>query len=82
MGREEYINYRSGGSLEVIYQFYAEKYDNNKHKIFLSKNDLFPLLQNAGYDLREVMNECNIYFDNKYEVKKVYNKNNELIALI
>lgn len=80
MNREEYLKCR--GSLDIIYQFYAEKYDNGKHKVFLSKNELFPLLQTSGYDLREVMNECNNYFDEKYEVKKVYDKNNQLICLI
>ena len=80
MDRKGYLNCRN--SFDCIYEFYLEKFDNKKHKVFLSKNELFPLLQSSGYDLGQVLNECNIYLDEKYEVKKVYNKNNELIAVL
>jgi hypothetical protein len=79
MNRTEYLERRRSNDIGIIYEFYKEKFDSSKHKPFLLLNDLIYLLQNGGYNIRSVMDDCIIYFDNKFTVLKIY-KGNDLIS--
>jgi hypothetical protein len=79
MNRDKYIEYRKNNDINIIYEFYKEKFDSSKHKPFLSGNDVVHLLQNTGYNLRTIMGDCLVYFDNKFTLVKIY-KGNDLIS--
>jgi hypothetical protein len=79
VNRDLYINYRKNNDVNIIYEFYKEKFDNKKHTPFIPFNQLVYLLQNTGYNIREVMDDCLAYFDNKFSIVKVY-MGNELIS--
>lgn len=79
MDRYQYIEWRKSNNISIIYEYYREHFDMGKHKPFLFQNDLIHLLQNTGYNIREVMNDCLMYFDNKFSLIKIY-KGNDLIS--
>lgn len=81
MERDQYISHRKNNDFNIVYEFYKEKYDSKKHKVFLSINDLVLSLQSTGYDVRQVMNNCVEHYDEKFNIIKVY-KDDNLIAIL
>jgi hypothetical protein len=82
MTRNEYLLYRGSGNLNIVYQYYAEKFDHKKHSPFLSANSLVQFLTATGYDLNDIMGKCLNYFDEKFSVITILDSNNRIIKYI
>lgn len=82
MDKNSYLSYlKSGNSAMIVHEYYQEKYDNKKHSMFLFPNDLINTLTIAGYNISQVVDKCVKYYDEKFNVVKVY-KNDKLICVV
>ncbi len=67
MNREEYIKIRTDGSPEIMYEYYKEHFNKEKHKDFLKFEQfvefiqLYPLIQQA-------YNVSCAYYDARFNV--------------
>lgn len=70
MSREQYIEAREMNSVEIMYDFYKELFDKEKHKNFLEFPEFVEYIQ--IYPLvRQAFNvSCN-YYDAKFNVLKL-----------
>lgn len=82
MTKNEYLIYRGSGSLSIIYEYYKERFNHKKHSPFLSANNLVQFLSATGYDLNDIMNKCINYYDEKFSVICIYDKNDKPIKTI
>ncbi len=39
MTKSEYLQLKKAGSIQVVYEYYKERFDRNKHKPFLPPNE-------------------------------------------
>ena len=56
MTKEQYIQTKTSNPLKVIYEFYKEKFDNKKHKPFLSHNEFYHYIQISSNDKAKFAN--------------------------
>jgi len=81
MTKQEYLMYRNKTSIELMYAYYKEHFDSNVHKPFLNINDFHQFINlwpgaRAGYD--KVIR----YYDEKFNVSKLLDKDGNLIGLV
>lgn len=82
MTRNEYLVYRGSNSLNIVYQYYCEKFNQKKHSPLLSANSLVQYLSATGYDINEIMGKCLDYFDQKFSIITLMDRNNRIIKFI
>jgi len=82
MDRQEYMNLRSKNSFGIIFEYYNEFFDPAKQEIKLSYNELYQLLQVCGYNIGAVLEKCINFYDDKYNVIAIKDKNNNLLRVI
>jgi len=82
MTREDYLKMREGQSFNIIYEFYKEKFDHSKHKPFISIMDLPNLLLAAGRSINMIFEDCCKYYDEKFNVKILSDKNGNVIKIL
>jgi hypothetical protein len=86
MNREEYLNCRTTNNipLSLLYEYYNEKANEKKYKIFNSIEEfiqLFQLYQSQpqfhmnGFDMEKILN----HFDLKFEINKMMDKDKKII---
>jgi hypothetical protein len=83
MTREQYLNLRKANSADILYEFYKEKYNSNKHNKFLSPHEFstfFSMYANVNID-KAFQRACE-HFDNKFTVVKLANKDGIIINVL
>jgi hypothetical protein len=79
MTREQYLMMRKGGNFNIIYEFYKDHYDHDKHKQFLSLEQLAQTLPMFG-DPNLIFEKCCKYYDEKFKVIIIKDKEGKTIA--
>ena len=79
MTREDYLMMRSGGNFNIIHEYYAEHFDHNKHKPFLNMMELAQFLPASGRNINSIFSKCCKYYDEKFEVNNLLDKDGNLI---
>lgn len=82
MKYQHYEEKTAGYNLNIIYQYYAERFNHKKHSPSLSANNLVQYLSATGYDLNDIMGKCLNYYDEKFSIICVYDKNDKLIKTL
>lgn len=68
MTKKEYIDYYNSKNAEdILYEFYKEKFDEEKHKPLLDKQHLIHFLMVFG-QVEFALNVANRYFNNKFNI--------------
>jgi len=70
MTKEDFLRFKSNRDFNLVYQFYTEKFDHNKHKSFLSIMELLQFLPQWG-DLNSIFEQVCRYYQNKFEIVEV-----------
>jgi hypothetical protein len=70
MTKEDFLRFKSNRDFNLVYQFYAEKFDHNKHKPFLSIMELLQFLPQWG-DLNVIFEQVCEHYKNKFEIVEV-----------
>lgn len=78
-----YLLMRDRGDLNILYEYYKDHYDSSKHKRFLHPQEFYNALQlwNA-MGVPAMMNIAVQYFDNKFNIAQLTNKEGQLIKLV
>lgn len=82
MTREQYIVMRDGGNFNIVYEYYKEKFDHSKHKPFLSIFELPQMLLATGYGPNQLLDKCIRYYDEKFNLVHLLDKNGNLIKTL
>lgn len=78
MNKSDYLHLRSNDQKALIYEFYKERFDGDKHKPFLSLVEVItylPMWGNIVTILEKVIN----YYNQKFNIVNVLDKNGNLI---
>jgi hypothetical protein len=82
MDREKYLKMREGQNFNIIYEYYKEKFDPNKHKPFIGIMDLPNLLLATGRSIDMIFENCCRYYDEKFDVRILSDKNGNVIKIL
>jgi hypothetical protein len=68
--------------MDILYEYYKERYDSSKHHKFLHPQEFFQALQmwNA-MGIPAMMDAAITHFDEKFGVAKLFNKEGNLIRV-
>lgn len=72
---------REGQNFNIVHEFYKEKFDHSKHSPFLSINELAQLLPMTG-NINLIFERCCKYYDEKFDVKILSDKNGNYIKAL
>lgn len=81
MTREQYLTMRRNGNFNIIYEFYKDHFSSNKHSPFLSIEQLAQTLPMFG-DVNLIFEKCCRYYDEKFNVVIVRNKDGNVIKTV
>ena len=81
MTKEDFLHFKSIRDFHLIYHFYTEKFDHNKHKPFLSIRELLQYLPQWG-DLNVIFEDVCKYYDNKFEIVEVQDSKGNTIKYL
>ena len=81
MTREEYIKLKESSPIELIYIYYRDKFDVNKHKPELQKNQLMMYL-NGYTDINLILNKVVSDYDIKFDVRLLLDANGNYIKSV
>lgn len=81
MNKSEYLSLKLSGSIAIPYEYYREKLDTNKHRKLLSIQEFkiyLPMYMNpqTAYEIA-----CQ-YYDQKFVVTELRDKNGNLISFL
>lgn len=81
MTREQYLDLRRRNDAILLYEIYKEKFDSQKHKPFLSHMEFFTFLPLWG-DVNEIYQKTTSTLDDEFKVRKLINKDGQIINFI
>lgn len=81
MTRESYIKLKEENPIELIYIYYRDKFDVNKHKPELQKNQLMMYL-NGYTDINLILNKVISDYDVEFDVRLLLDINGNYLKSI
>ena len=81
MTREQYLRMRQGQNFNIVHEFYKEKFDSSKHSPFLSLMELATFLPAFG-NVNIIFERCCKYYDEKFDVRILSDKNGNYIKAV
>jgi len=82
MTREHYLMMREKQNFNIIYEYYKEKFDSSKHRPFISMMDLSNLLLATGRSINKIFEDCCKYYDEKFNVTILSDKDGKYIKAL
>ena len=82
MTKEQYIVFRNNGNFNIVYEYYKERFDHKKHKPFLGLAELPQFLMATGFNVNQIFNKCCKYYDEKFNIVHLLDKNGDLIKTL
>jgi hypothetical protein len=68
-------------SLQIAYEYYKEKFDSKKHKPFLCPQEFSVFIQMYA-DIPKLLERVCQYYDNKFVITELKDKNGNLIGFL
>jgi len=81
MTREQYIQMRNNGNFNIVYEYYKEFFNYDKHSPFLSIEQLAQTLPMFG-DINLIFEKCCRYYNEKFNVVDLRNKEGQIIKTL
>ena len=81
MTREQYIRMRNNGNFNIVYEYYREKFDHFNHRPLLSLMELVQILPQV-MSAHSAMDASLRYFDQKFDVRILSDKDGAIIKLL
>jgi uncharacterized protein YueI len=79
MTKQEYINNKKTNQMKVIYEYYKEKFNPNKHTQFLSEQEFYVYIQ-MNRDLNETYIKVANYYDSYYNVITILDEQGNIVT--
>jgi hypothetical protein len=81
MTKNEYLQLRKAGSVQIVYEYYKERFDGNKHRPFLPPNEFAVYLQMYMNVPKVFERVCN-HYDQLFNVIVLKDKNEQFISFL
>lgn len=81
MTKHDYIQLKRHNSLNVVYEYYKERFDSRKHNPFLGPQEFFIYFQ-MYMDVPRVFEKVCSYYDDKFKIVLLKDKNGNFIAFL
>ena len=82
MTKSEYIHRRINNDLNIVYEYYLERFDGNKHKgARLGLQEFFIYLNMWG-DINQIYERVRQYYDEKFNIITLSDKNNNILGYL
>ncbi len=81
MTKEQYITLRGNNALDVIYQYYREHHDVNKHIGPLNVQEFFIYLNMWG-NIQQIAEKVIAHYDQKFNVVVLSDANGKIIKYL
>ena len=82
MTRELYLTMRQNASFGIVYEYYKERFDHSKHTPFLQVTDLANFMVMTGMNVDRILDKCVRYYDEKFDVRTLSDKDGKIIKII
>jgi hypothetical protein len=79
MDKNTYLQYKIKGDTTILYQYYLEHYDSNKHK-FLSNAEFQTYIRMWANPLNVLFQKICSEYDQKFNIVTIFNKEGQPIA--
>ena len=79
MTKENYLQLRNNNHQLLLYEYYKEKFNKDRHSLFLNINDFIRTLQLWG-DINFIFRNVCKYYNNKFDIVEVFDKKGNLIS--
>jgi hypothetical protein len=80
MTKKDYLLYKQTDPMAIVYEYYKEKYDKNKHKHFMSRKE-FDTFAPMYADVNRAFNKACEHFDRELQVVELRDKAGKLITI-
>lgn len=82
MTKEQYFNDVSQQNFgRILYSMYQEQFDKNKHHIFVEPDQFMMFVQMSGMLNVYIQRACQ-YYENKFGINKLFDKDGKLIRFV
>lgn len=81
MTKDQYLSLKMQNSLQIAYEYYKEKFDSRKHKPFLGTQEFFVYFQMC-MDIQKVYEKVCNYYDDKFKIVLLKDKNGNFISFL
>jgi|APGre2960657505_1045072.scaffolds.fasta_scaffold06932_6 hypothetical protein len=86
MTKAEYIIFKKSNSFTIVYEYYLENFNSDKHKPFLSFNNFFTYIsiwtRTHMIDLNLIFEKVCDKYDKKYNIIKLLDNQGVLISYL
>ena len=73
MEKSTYIKIKSEAPLQLVYELYKERFDDNGTNIFLNHNDFYRFIQ-MWNNINNLCHQAIAYYDAKFEIVTLMDK--------
>ena len=81
MTRAYYLEMRKGDPLFIVYEYYKENFDSGKHNYFLRIEEFVQFFF-MWSGARKAINDVLKYYDNKFTIVTLTDKEGEIIGIL
>lgn len=81
MTRDEYLKIKAERPVEIIYEYYKEKFNSAKHSPFLGIKEFFIFFQ-MYTDVNAMFNKVSNYYDGKFNVIELRDAEGKTIGYV
>lgn len=81
MTKAEYLQLREENSLQILYNYYTEHFNRNKHNPFLSVEQ-FIMFLNMWTHIPNLFNTICSYYNEKFQINELRDKEGRLIKYV
>ena len=82
MTRQQYLMLRQRQDFNIVYEYYKEKFDHNKHTPVLSIMELPQALLATGYPPSQLFAKCCEHYDKEFNVIQIFDKDGVLMKVL
>jgi hypothetical protein len=82
MKKETYLQLREHDRLSLMYELYKERFDINRHKRFLLIDEFLMIFNHNPMFLNTIMESTIKYYDRKYNVIHIMDKDGKYIKTV
>lgn len=81
MTKHDYLQMKKAGSIQIVYEYYKERFDKDKHRPFLPPNEFAVYLQMC-MDIPRVFEKVCNHYDQMFNVTTLKDGNGNFISFL
>ncbi len=82
MPKSDYIHRRINNDMNIVYEYYLERFDGNKHKGGRLGIQEFFIYLNMWGDINQIYERVRQHYDEKFNIITLSDKNNNILGYL